>query len=130
MHRNNRKILIVEDEAMVAMVMRWSVENMGYTVCDSVATGEDAVRAAREAKPDLILMDVHLPGPLSGIEAAKQISAHQEASFIFFTGYSEGEITEQAHPVEPVACLSKPVENTRLAAILSAFFDGEAPDGT
>ncbi|MGC9349837.1 MAG: response regulator [Anaerolineae bacterium] len=117
--KDKAKILLVEDEAMVAMVMRWSLEHLGYAVCATVATGEDAVRAAQACTPDLVLMDVHLPGGLSGIEAAQQIATQQDVPFIFFSGYSEEEIAEQAYPLEPVACLSKPVETHVLASVIA-----------
>ncbi len=109
------KILIVEDEAMVAMVMRWTLERLGYEVCGPVATGDEAVQSACDDQPDLILMDVHLPGAMDGIEAAKTIATTREVPFIFFTGYSDTEIERLAAPLQPAACLMKPVANTKLA---------------
>ncbi|MGC9521928.1 MAG: response regulator [Anaerolineae bacterium] len=115
MTNDKAKILIVEDEAMVAIVMRWTLERLGYEVCGTVATGDEAVQSAHDDQPDLILMDVHLPGAMNGIEAAKTIATARDVPFIFFTGYSDTEVAKLAAPLEPAACLMKPVANDTLA---------------
>ncbi|TRZ74147.1 MAG: response regulator, partial [Deltaproteobacteria bacterium] len=69
------KILIVEDEKIVALDIRKSVESMGYFVCGVASSGEEAVQKAGETRPDLTLMDIVLKGDMDGIKAAEQINA-------------------------------------------------------
>jgi CheY-like chemotaxis protein len=67
------RILIVEDEQVVALDLSSTLENLGYVVTDNVISGAAAVAAARAQAPDLILMDIRLDGALDGVEAAQQI---------------------------------------------------------
>ena len=69
----NERIMIVEDESIVAMGIKHKLEDLGYKVVGIVATGEKAVETALETKPDIILMDIVLKGDMDGIEAAQQI---------------------------------------------------------
>lgn len=123
MENHKSKILIVEDEGMVALVMRWNLERLGYEVCDAVSTGEGAIASVAQHRPDLILMDVHLPGRISGIEAARQISEGYTIPFIFFTGYSSEEVAQHTGTVEAAACLTKPVEMQELAAAVKSALE-------
>ena len=67
------KILVVDDEAIITMQLEERLSIMGYTVVGMAASGEDAVEKARRLRPDLVLMDIVMPGTMNGIEAAKII---------------------------------------------------------
>lgn len=71
----NGRILIVEDESIIALEMKFKLEFEGYTIVGIVATGEEAIKIAHDENPDLILMDIMLRGKMDGIEAASMISA-------------------------------------------------------
>jgi CheY-like chemotaxis protein len=84
------KILIVEDEIVTALSFIQSMEDWGYEFLEPATTGEEAVERAREQKPDLILMDINLPGRMNGIEAAKKIRALlDDIPVIFTSAYPE-----------------------------------------
>ena len=70
----NERILIVEDEAITALDLKYSLEELGYEVIDTVDTGQDAIDTAAETIPDVVLMDIKLKGDMEGIEAAEVIS--------------------------------------------------------
>ena len=112
------KILIVEDGIIVAMSMRRNLQAGGYDVCGLAVTGEEAVQDAAEHQPDVVLMDIHLPGGMDGIEAAQMIRDRFATPIIFMTGYSEKVGDERVRQVQPVAYLTKPVQPRQLAVAI------------
>ena len=117
-----RRVLIVEDETIVAMSLEALVEDFGLEPCGVAATGIDAVALARALRPDLVLMDVSLLGEMDGIEAARLAREAVGVRVVFVTAYGSGEIMDRirsAHPDAPV--VSKPVDpSVLLRAIESA----------
>ncbi|MCX9077911.1 MAG: response regulator, partial [Candidatus Methanoperedens sp.] len=99
------RILIVEDEAIVALDIQSRLIQRGYSILGRVSNGQDAVRMAIEKRPDLILMDVHLRGELDGIEAADQIRRQYEIPVIYLTAYTTEEIIERAKATQPYGYL-------------------------
>jgi CheY-like chemotaxis protein len=99
------KILIVEDDALIAYSMRLALERNGYTLLDPVATGEEALKSALENKPDFALVDIRLAGKMDGITAGERMRADGHMAVIYLTGYSR----DSRLPPDAV-CLSKPVE--------------------
>jgi len=85
----NPTILIVEDEGIVAIDVKRYVEKLGYLVTGIVRTGEDAVKAAASQKPDLILMDISLPGKMNGLQAADEVWRKHGIPVIFLTAYRD-----------------------------------------
>jgi DNA-binding response OmpR family regulator len=116
--KNKIRILVVEDEVMVAMVLRRTLERRHYQVCDVATTGQTAIQSARSHQPDLVLLDVNLPGNLDGIEVARCIADQQETRFIFFSGHNAEEIKERIDFLSRFACLMKPVDNDDLIATI------------
>ncbi len=110
----NVKILVVEDEAIIAKDLQWRLEGMGYEVPAVLATGEDAVNSAIECNPDLVLMDIMLLGQVDGIEAANQIRAKIDVPVIYLTAYADEEILERAKITEPFGYLIKPIGDREL----------------
>jgi two-component system, response regulator PdtaR len=119
---NNIKIMIVEDEALTAMVMQFTLRDLGYLVCKPVATGEEAVQTAVSENPDMVLMDIHLAGSMDGIDAAGEILHRRAVPIIFITGYSDREVRERADRLHPFAYLQKPLEMSELASHLDRWF--------
>ena len=110
------RILVVEDEAIVAMGIKQKLEDLGHRVVDIVFTGEDAVQAALEKEPDLILMDIVLKGSMDGIEAAAKIRNQMDVPVIYLTAYSDEEVLERARMTEPYGYIIKPFKKSELNA--------------
>ncbi len=85
----DKKILIVEDEAIVALELEYRLKAMGYRVCGKVPSGEKAILLAKETNPNLVLMDINLSGKMNGIETADVIKANYSIPSIFVTAYSD-----------------------------------------
>lgn len=111
------KVLVVEDEVIVAQYIRMEMEANGFEVCGYVATGEEAIQKAKQEEPDLILMDIHLAGRTDGIEAARKILEHRKISIIFMTGYSQLEFSPEEKRLSPTRFLSKPVDVEKIITI-------------
>lgn len=108
------RILIVEDESIVAKDIQNSLKGMGYEVVGIVASGTDAVLKAAELNPDLILMDVMLRGEMDGIEAAKQIHLKNRIPVIYLTAYTDDNTFGRAKVSEAYGYLLKPFEDREL----------------
>ena len=90
------KILIVEDEAIIAMEIENQLQGLGYEVTSIVDTGEKAIKKAEEDKPDLMLMDIRIKGEMDGIEAAEEIRNRFGIPVVFSTAYLDEERIERA----------------------------------
>jgi PAS domain S-box-containing protein len=108
------RILIVEDESIVAKDIRHSLQNLGYAVAAILASGEDAVAQVRELKPDLVLMDVRLKGRLDGIMAAEQIRALVSVPVVYLTAYIDDHTLKRAKSSQAYGYLLKPFEERDL----------------
>ncbi|MCK5148994.1 response regulator [bacterium] len=115
------KILIVEDEVMIAQCLKMDLEDEGYEVCSFVGSGEEAIIEVREKNPDIILMDINLAGKMDGIDAAREIIDYKDIPIILMTGYNKSNLFIRAHKVHPVAYLEKPVEIYDLKPIIESY---------
>jgi len=116
------KILVVDDEAIITMQLEERLSAMGYTVAGMASSGEDAIEKARRLTPDLVLMDIVMPGKLNGIEAAKTI-AELDIPVVFVTSYADDAIIEKAKQVRPYGYIVKPFNELEIkAAIEVALF--------
>jgi PAS domain S-box-containing protein len=113
-----KKIMIVEDEAVIALRLEQRLTEMGYDVTGISHTGEDCVKKARNLRPDLILMDVMISGDLDGIDAAKIMKEELDIPVIFMTAYTEDQIIERAKEVEPYGYIIKPIHERELKATI------------
>lgn len=102
------RILVVEDEFVIAASIKSLLTKLGYEVIDLIAKGEDAVRVAVEEEPDLILMDIALGGEIDGIEATRQIASRVNIPVIYLTAFSQSEILDRAKFTKPYGFLVKP----------------------
>jgi PAS domain S-box-containing protein len=108
------RILVVEDEAIVAMSIKDRLMELGYEVADIVSSGEDAIRAARQLMPDLILMDIVLKGKMDGVEAAGEIRRSLEIPVVYLTAYSDHAALKRAKVTVPYGYILKPFEQREL----------------
>ncbi len=92
---NPARILITEDEIMVARDLEQRLHKFGYQVADIVDTGEEAVQKAALLHPDLVLMDIRLNGEMDGIAAARQIRSASKTPVVFVTAYADLGTLEQ-----------------------------------
>jgi len=108
------KILVVEDEGIVAQSIKSILNNLGYDVCDIAMTGKKAVQKAGETQPDLILMDIKLKGDMAGIEAAEKIHGLHDIPVVFLTAYADPETLKRAKVTGPFGYVVKPFEEQDL----------------
>jgi CheY-like chemotaxis protein/DNA-binding PadR family transcriptional regulator len=117
------QILVVDDEAIITMQLEERLSAMGYTVVGMAASGEDGIEKARKLTPDLVLMDIVMPGRLNGIEAAKIIIDELDIPVVFVTSYADDTIIEKAKSVRPFGYIVKPFNELEVkAAIEVALF--------
>jgi len=107
MSENAIKIMIVEDEILIGLMLAKNLRSSGYIVGEVTTTGEEAIERVGMELPDVILMDVTLAGEMNGIEAAKKIKTEFGVPVIIFSGYNDKSFHEQAMQAEPVAVLEK-----------------------
>lgn len=111
---NTAKILVVENEVIVAWDLKQRLESLGYLVPALAITGEEAVKLAAEFEPDLILMDIRLGGALDGIEAARLVREQRDIPVIYLTAYSDQETLDRAKTTTPYGYMLKPFQDKEL----------------
>jgi len=112
------KILVVEDEVIVAMDIRQRLIRLGYEVVATVRTGEEAIKWATETRPDLVLMDILLAGAIDGIDAAREIMSRLKIPVIYVTSYSDETTVFRAKLTEPFGYMLKPIEEGELKSVI------------
>jgi len=110
----NAKILVVEDESIVAKDIQRSLQKMDYDVPALASTGRSAIKKAGEFSPDLILMDIVLKGDMDGIEAANEIMSQYHIPVVYLTAFSDEEMLARAKITEPFGYLIKPFDEKEL----------------
>ena len=110
----NVKILVVEDERIVAKDIQNRLKKIGYDVPAVACSGEEAINKTAEISPDLVLMDIQIKGDIDGVEAAEQISTRFSVPVIYLTAYADAETLERAKVTEPVGYLLKPFKEREL----------------
>jgi PAS domain S-box-containing protein len=108
------KILIVEDEAIVAQDLASILKAMGYIVCGVVSSGEEAIQKALHAPPNLVLMDVVLKGKMDGVAAANEVRTRLGIPVVFVTAYADEKTLQRAKISGPFGYLLKPFEEREL----------------
>jgi signal transduction histidine kinase/AmiR/NasT family two-component response regulator len=122
-----KRILVVEDENIVSMDLRLSLERLGYHVTGCVGTGEQAIASVRTEPPDLVLMDVQLRGDMDGTQAAAVIRQQFDVPVVYLTAYSNDATLEKARVTEPFGYILKPFEERELHVVIEmALFRKEA----
>ena len=114
------RILVAEDETIIRLDLKETLERAGFEVCGEARDGEEAVQLAREEKPDLVVLDVKMPR-LDGIEAARRILAERPIPIVMLTAYGHDELVARAVEAGVFAYLVKPFrESDLLPAIQTA----------
>jgi PAS domain S-box-containing protein len=112
------RILLVDDEIVMSMTLRKILVSMGYDVVGMAVSGVEAIEMARHLNPDLILMDIIMPGELDGIDAAVKIRSDLDIPVIFVTGYAEDQLVERAKSVAPLGYILKPFQKDQIRVII------------
>jgi len=110
----NVRILVVEDERIVAKDMQTMLQRLGYDVPATAASGQEAIIKAAEIQPDLVLMDIVIKGTMDGIEAANQMRSHLDIPVIYVTAYADEALLQRAKITEPFGYIIKPFTEREL----------------
>ncbi len=113
------RILVVEDEFIVALDLRMRLKRMGHTDVAVAATGEAALALAAKNHPHLVLMDVVLQGPMDGVETATRIQSCYDARIIFLTAHSDDATQRRITGTRPQGHLVKPFDDDDLQRVIS-----------
>jgi CheY-like chemotaxis protein len=113
------RILIVEDENIVAMDIKHRLKNLGYSVVGWATTGPEAIDQAAKTSPDLILMDIRLKGEMDGITASERIRSCHDIPVIYLTAYSDEATMQRARTTEPYGYLLKPFADRDLHSTIA-----------
>jgi len=108
------KILIVEDDTLVAQDIKQTLQNSKYSITSIVTSGQEALIKVEKDSPDLVLMDIVLKGKMSGIETARKIHTRFDIPVIYITAYSGKDILEAAKLTDPYGYIIKPVDEKEL----------------
>jgi len=123
------RILVAEDDSLVALDLVEELQGLGHEVVGSAATGTEAVRLARQLSPDLVMLDIKMP-ELDGLEAATQITAARPVPIIILSAHSDAELIERAANLGVLAYLIKPVDvrelETTIRVAMSRFREFQA----
>ena len=112
------RILIVEDEAIVALDLRMRLTRLGYSVIDSVGLAEVAIEIAEQQRPDLTLMDIRLRGEMDGIEAADVIRTKMGLPVVYLTAHADDATVDRARVTEPFGYILKPFDERELRTVI------------
>ena len=102
------RTLVVEDEALIRLDIVEILEDAGFTIVSEGASGDEAVLKARELEPDLIVMDVKMPGEIDGIAAAQKIMDERRTAIVMLTAYSQSDLVARARDAGAMAYVVKP----------------------
>ena len=123
---NKIKILIAEDEYIIAIDLKKTLEKLGYVITAYVANGQEVIRHAQTDNPDLIIMDIMLEGEMSGIQAAEIIKQKYNVPIVYLTAFTDEKTLQRAKITEPVGYILKPFEERSLhSAIEIALYKHE-----
>ena len=108
------RIVIAEDEAIIRLDLRESLEEEGYEVVGETGRGDEAVALVKEHEPDLAILDIKMPG-LDGLSAAREITGERRAAVLILTAFSQRDLVERARDAGALAYLVKPFQRSELA---------------
>ncbi len=123
MQNDKKKILIVEDQQIIAIDLKKALIRSGYIIVGMCDNSDDAVSLARECKPDLVLMDIILNGDKNGIETAELIKKEQDIPIIYLTALTDIDTYLEAIKTEPFKYLMKPVDIESLERAIRDIFE-------
>jgi PAS domain S-box-containing protein len=112
------KILFVDDEPSIRLLLQKTLLDLGYEVAGEASNGCEAVQLALKSEPDLVLMDIVMPGEMDGIDAAKKIRMELDIPVVFITGYADEDFIRRAKCADPFGYLLKPFRDDELKAVI------------
>ncbi|MCF6237404.1 MAG: response regulator [Candidatus Marinimicrobia bacterium] len=113
-----KKVLLVEDEVITASSLKMGLEELGYLVCPLATRADRALIIAEQEHPDVVLMDVNLPGGMNGIDTAKKILELMDTKILFLTGYHDDDVIARINAIKPLGYLVKPISALRIKDML------------
>jgi response regulator NasT len=111
------RVVIAEDEAIIRLDLKETLEEEGYEVVGETGRGDDAVRLVRELLPDVVILDVKMPG-MDGLTAARELNTTRESAVLILTAFSQRDLIEQARDAGALAYLVKPFQRSELIPAL------------
>jgi len=111
-----KRILLADDEAIITMQLEKRLASMGYEVVGIASSGKESLHMARELKPDLVLMDIVMPGDMDGIDAASMIRSELDIPIVFLTAFADGVHIDRAKRAEPFGYIVKPFHEEEIFA--------------
>lgn len=108
-----RTVVIAEDEAIVRLDLRETLEEQGFDVVGETGRGDEAVALAKQHHPDLVILDIKMPG-LDGLSAAREINANRKSAVLILTAFSQRNLIEEARDAGALAYLVKPYQQEEL----------------
>jgi CheY-like chemotaxis protein len=124
------RVLIVEDERLIAIDLQRRLARLGYAVVALAASGVEAIQKALALHPDVVLMDIRLQGAMDGIEAAQQIQASVEIPVVFMTAYVDEDTRQRVRAASPWGYLHKPFTPQQVQSTLQQVLTGQPPTTT
>ena len=107
------RVVIAEDEAIIRLDLRETLEEQGYEVVGETGRGDEAIELVRQTRPDIAILDIKMPG-LDGLSAAREIAHDRLAAVLMVTAFSQRELVEQARDAGALAYLVKPFQKSDL----------------
>jgi DNA-binding NarL/FixJ family response regulator len=111
-------VLIVEDDFIIASSLKDSLQELGYSVVGIVDNGPDAIKKAEEMRPDAVIMDIHLKGPMDGTQAAEMIWGVYNIPVIYLTAHTDDATLQQAQKAFPFGYIVKPFNDKVIKSTL------------
>lgn len=115
LNMSKKKVMIVEDEMIISLMLEQMITRMGYEVVDKITTGEVAIEKAASLKPDVILMDIRLQGEIDGVEAISKIQKEHDIPVIYITGNTDQQYKNRVKKTEYLDFLVKPITQHKLS---------------
>ena len=107
------RVVIAEDEAIIRLDLKETLQEEGYEVVGETGRGDEAVELVRQHEPDLAILDIKMPG-LDGLSAAREITADRRCAVLILTAFSQRDLIEQARDAGALAYLVKPFQRSEL----------------
>lgn len=124
-----KRILVVEDESVIAGEIKRTLGDLGYTVVEVVSSGEEAIEKTSQHNPDLVLMDIVLKGEMDGVQAAEKIRLQHNIPVVYLTAYTDENTMQRAKISEPYGYVVKPFDDRELyTSIEMALYRHEAEE--
>jgi CheY-like chemotaxis protein len=117
-----RRILVAEDEVIIAWDIAMQVEDLGHEVVGSATSGEQAIEMAGRLRPDLVLMDIHLASAMDGITAAQAIRLQFDVPTLFLSAFVDQVSMQRAQLCQPAGFVAKPFNEDELSRVIEAAF--------